>query len=158
MYTIFVLSKCLYRQVYKSIFYWNILTHGKKAGPPIAHKQVKKQLSVCFKYTIDWREWYQNTLECWFQIQASLHSLLILHRKSLLFFSVILFLICCKLSSLVCCCYFFFASFIFLLFSVITFTVCLTRLMPNNRRTAEVYFTLWSVENTLLRGFLCVVL
>lgn len=141
MYTIFVLSKCLYRQVYKSIFYWNILTHGIKAGPPIAHKQVKKQLSVC-----------------WFQIQASLHSLLILHRKSLLFFSVILFLICCKLSSLVCCCYFFFASFIFLLFSVITFTVCLTRLMPNNRRTAEVYFTLWSVENTLLRGFLCVVL
>lgn len=94
-----------YIKVYFTEMYWHT---GKKAGTPTAHKQVKKQLSVCYKYAIDWREWYQSTLEYWFQIQALLHSLLLLHRKSLLLFLVILFPIYCKLSSLVCCYYVFF--------------------------------------------------
>lgn len=155
MYTIFMLSKCLHRQIYIKVYFTEMYWHmGKKTtGTPTAHKQVKKQLSVCFEYTIVWREWYQNTLEYWFQIQASLHNLLLLHRKSLLLFLVIVFPICCKLHSLVC----FYDVFFFCLFSLSlcsvykTFIVCVTHLVHNNWNKAEVYF---SVENTLLRVFL----
>lgn len=113
---------------------------------------------MCYKYTIDCREWYQNTLEYWFQNQACFHSLLLLHRKSLLLFLVLVFPICCKLSSLVCYYYgglgIFLPLFSFFLFRVLTFSVCNSL----DVQILKYSWTLWSVENTLLSVFLCVML